>query len=490
MHRIGVARGDHERVVGALDVRDERRAIEAEHVRGDLEDADQRLGVVAVGGEHLVDLRERVGSRALAPRPRLQEVAAARREQRARRPAGERRRSRRPRAPRRASPTRHRRHDREDRDLGERRHVARLGDELDHRVARDHDEAGNTSLTDNVFAACASSPLAASCATRAARSSSVPPSTTIGGLSTGRERYHGTRVALSVLVLGELLYRFLVGGLCVSMFSVIGEMFEPKRFSGIFGAAPSVAIATLGLTFLQHGGNTVATEGAWMVVGARRDAAVRRGERVAGEAPGRPGVVRRERRMDRMVRVRVRRVVRAAQGAARVRPRLAARQARDMKAWEYAVRFAFGGVITVLTGLIAKYHGPAVAGMFLAFPAILPASLTLVKQHEGRKKAADDARGARVGAVGLVAFAIVVALTAISWSAAACSSARRLRGSRCRSSCGRASTRGGRRPEIPRTPPRRRGDPRILDLADEVAAAHPALVVAGVTKLPQLAQRK
>jgi hypothetical protein len=69
-------------------------------------------------------------------------------------------------------------------------------------------------------------------------------------------------------VLGELLYRFLVGGVVVSIFAVIGELFEPKRFSGIFGAAPSVAIATLGLTFLQHGGPTVATEGAWMVVGA------------------------------------------------------------------------------------------------------------------------------------------------------------------------------------------------------------------------------
>jgi len=101
-----------------------------------------------------------------------------------------------------------------------------------------------------------------------------------------------------------------------------------------------------------------------------------------------------------------------------VRPRLALDKLREVKAWEYAVRFVFGGVITVLTGLIAKYHGPAVAGIFLAFPAILPASLTLVKQHEGRKKAADDARGARVGAVGLVAFALVVALTATSWAAA------------------------------------------------------------------------
>ncbi len=68
--------------------------------------------------------------------------------------------------------------------------------------------------------------------------------------------------------MGELLYRFVVGGLVVSLFSVIGELFEPKRFSGIFGAAPSVAIATLGLTFLEHGGPTVATEGWWMIVGA------------------------------------------------------------------------------------------------------------------------------------------------------------------------------------------------------------------------------
>jgi hypothetical protein len=68
-------------------------------------------------------------------------------------------------------------------------------------------------------------------------------------------------------VLGTLLIRFLVGGVVVSLFAAIGELFEPKRFSGIFGAAPSVAIATLGLTFMQHGGPTVATEGWWMVIG-------------------------------------------------------------------------------------------------------------------------------------------------------------------------------------------------------------------------------
>jgi hypothetical protein len=90
-----------------------------------------------------------------------------------------------------------------------------------------------------------------------------------------------------------------------------------------------------------------------------------------------------------------------------------------IKWWEYALRFGFGGVITVVTGVLAHNIGRAFAGMFLAFPAILPASLTLVKEHEGRKKAADDARGARVGAIGLLAFAVVVALTATGWPAAA-----------------------------------------------------------------------
>lgn len=102
-----------------------------------------------------------------------------------------------------------------------------------------------------------------------------------------------------------------------------------------------------------------------------------------------------------------------------MKPRLSPEKLKKVKAWEYAVRFAFGGAITVLTGFLSKWSGPAVAGMFLAFPAILPASLTLVKQHDGRKKAADDARGARLGAVGLVAFAVVVGLTAESWPAAA-----------------------------------------------------------------------
>jgi len=92
-----------------------------------------------------------------------------------------------------------------------------------------------------------------------------------------------------------------------------------------------------------------------------------------------------------------------------MKPALAPAQLKQTRAWEHAVRFAFGGAITATTGLIAHRWGPAVAGLFLAFPAILPASLTLVTQHDGRACAIDDARGARLGTAGLAAFATVVA---------------------------------------------------------------------------------
>lgn len=94
------------------------------------------------------------------------------------------------------------------------------------------------------------------------------------------------------------------------------------------------------------------------------------------------------------------------------RPELKPEKLKKTKAWEYLVRFALGGVITAATGLVGHAWGPVVAGVFLAFPAILPASLTLVKQHDGREEAIDDARGGRLGSAGLVAFALVVIGTA------------------------------------------------------------------------------
>jgi hypothetical protein len=95
---------------------------------------------------------------------------------------------------------------------------------------------------------------------------------------------------------------------------------------------------------------------------------------------------------------------------------------KTTKPHEYAVRFLAGGLITAATGLIAKKFGPVVAGLFLAFPAIFPASVTLIAKHEkerkqkagydgtrrGRAAAAADATGTSLGCIALVAFAVIV----------------------------------------------------------------------------------
>ena len=52
----------------------------------------------------------------------------------------------------------------------------------------------------------------------------------------------------------DYVIRFLAGGLVVSLFAVAGDVLRPKSFAGLFGAAPSVALATLTLAFWKHGG--------------------------------------------------------------------------------------------------------------------------------------------------------------------------------------------------------------------------------------------
>lgn len=53
---------------------------------------------------------------------------------------------------------------------------------------------------------------------------------------------------------------------------------------------------------------------------------------------------------------------------------------RDLKASELGVRFAFGACASIVAGLVGTAFSPVVGGMFLAFPAILPATLTLLEQ--------------------------------------------------------------------------------------------------------------
>ncbi|HXU64524.1 MAG TPA: DUF3147 family protein [Polyangia bacterium] len=68
--------------------------------------------------------------------------------------------------------------------------------------------------------------------------------------------------------MGELVARFFVGGTLVALFSVVGDIFTPKSFAGLFAAAPSVALATMLLTLHKEGAPFVAVEARSMIVGA------------------------------------------------------------------------------------------------------------------------------------------------------------------------------------------------------------------------------
>ena len=50
-----------------------------------------------------------------------------------------------------------------------------------------------------------------------------------------------------------LAIKVLAGGTFVVLFSLIAEVLKPKSFSGLFSAAPSVALASLLLTALDRG---------------------------------------------------------------------------------------------------------------------------------------------------------------------------------------------------------------------------------------------
>src|SRR5690348_6699491 len=66
----------------------------------------------------------------------------------------------------------------------------------------------------------------------------------------------------------DLLLRFLFGGIIVSVFAILGDIFRPKSFAGLFGAAPSIALSTLGLTIAHSGHLYAATEARSMMAGA------------------------------------------------------------------------------------------------------------------------------------------------------------------------------------------------------------------------------
>jgi hypothetical protein len=227
------------------------------------------------------------------------------------------------------------------------------------------------------------------------------------------------------------------GGLFVALFAVVGEILQPKRFAGIFGASPAVALANLLIIALVKGDASARSAATGMIAGtiglavacaaaipAVRRWGARRGSAllwsvwilvsggtavpiVAGTATaagaGLP-VGHRARR---------RRKAGPQDGGGHEDEKLFAVDfgaVREIRPGELAVRFAFGFAVSVVAGLIGVAAGQRAGGVMLAAPAVLPATLTIIERQEGRKPAVTEVQGAVPGAVALIGFAVVAAV--------------------------------------------------------------------------------
>ena len=218
----------------------------------------------------------------------------------------------------------------------------------------------------------------------------------------------------------EYLLRFIAGGLAVSAFAILGDALRPKSFAGLFGAAPSIALVTLLITLSQNGAHFAAVEGRSMIVGAFALAAY----------SWMVCLLLKKNQMSSWFATMVSMIawIAVAFGLCAIFfgllmiVRLNLSPLRETRWYEHAIRFVLGGAMTVIAGLIAARFGPVVGGLFLAFPAIFPASATLIEKHvrerkekaglagarRGKEAAALDAVGAMLGSFGLAAFAAVI----------------------------------------------------------------------------------
>jgi hypothetical protein len=60
----------------------------------------------------------------------------------------------------------------------------------------------------------------------------------------------------------------MAGGLLVVAFSLVGQVIQPKRFAGVFSAAPAVALASLLLTAYVKGVDMAVPQATGMIVGS------------------------------------------------------------------------------------------------------------------------------------------------------------------------------------------------------------------------------
>jgi uncharacterized membrane protein (GlpM family) len=83
---------------------------------------------------------------------------------------------------------------------------------------------------------------------------------------------------------------------------------------------------------------------------------------------------------------------------------------RQLRGRDLVIRFLAGAATSLAAALIGLAN-VRVGGLFLAFPAILIAGLTLVAEKEGDAAAAQTAHGSVAGGIGLLAFAMTAALS-------------------------------------------------------------------------------
>lgn len=65
-----------------------------------------------------------------------------------------------------------------------------------------------------------------------------------------------------------LIIKGLAGGALVVAFAVLSESLAPKRFAGLFGAAPAVALAGLTITLLDKGMHDAHESAVGMIAGS------------------------------------------------------------------------------------------------------------------------------------------------------------------------------------------------------------------------------
>jgi uncharacterized membrane protein (GlpM family) len=220
-----------------------------------------------------------------------------------------------------------------------------------------------------------------------------------------------------------VLSKAVFGGTLVVLFAVFAETLSPKRFAGVFAAAPSVALASLSVTVMSKGPIDARRSCAGMMAGAvgfvvyclLAPAAMRRWGSLRGAGAALVGWFLVTAAWLPLAAATPAAKSAAAAGAHGIPPRARQRpllhfqpgKVREAKPKDWLIRFAFGAGTSTVAGVLSLITGPVIAGSFLAFPAILLASLSLVAEEDGAAQSRDDARGATAGALGLIAFAAV-----------------------------------------------------------------------------------